>query len=120
MAFEKEELHTRQVLEPLGWIFQLLTGILLAILVTFHFFETHLISHEGLSFENVMLRLADPVHKAVYVLLLAAVSFHAFNGLRAILLDTSFGFSNKNAINIVVISICIVLFGYGITLLLVV
>ena len=114
---EIEELHTRRVLEPLGWIFQLLTGILLAILITFHFFETHLISHEGLSFENVLLRLSDPAHKAMYVLLLAAVSFHAFNGLRAILLDTEFGAKNTRAINVV---ICLVILGalaYGIWIL---
>ena len=114
---EREDLHTRRVLEPLGWILQLLTGLLLAILITFHFFETHLISHEGLAFENVLLRLADPAHKAMYVLLLAAVSFHAFNGLRAILLDTEYGAKNTKAINVVICLIILGAFVYGLWIL---
>jgi succinate dehydrogenase / fumarate reductase membrane anchor subunit len=117
MAFGKEELHTRKVLEPLGWILQLLTGLLLAILITFHFFETHLIAHDALSFENVIARLTDPTHKVMYGLLLAFVTFHAFNGLRAILLDTEFGARNTRAINFSVVLIIFGAFVYGLLLL---
>jgi succinate dehydrogenase / fumarate reductase membrane anchor subunit len=112
-----EELHTRKVLEPLGWILQLLTGILLSILITFHFFEIHLVSHNALSFENVLLRLSNPAYKAMYALLLAAVSFHAFNGLRAILLDTEFGAKNTRAINILIAFVILGAFIYGLRLL---
>jgi succinate dehydrogenase / fumarate reductase membrane anchor subunit len=112
-----EGLHTRKVLEPLGWVLQLLTGILLAVLITFHFFETHLMSHEGLAFENVLLRIADPAHKAMYVLLLASVSFHAFNGLRAILLDTEFGARNTKLVNAIIAAIIVGAFVYGVWIL---
>ncbi len=112
-----EELHTRKVLEPLGWIFQLLTGLLLAILITFHFFETHLIAHDALAFENVIARLTDPIHKVIYGLLLLSVSFHAFNGLRAILLDTEFGAKNTRAINVLIALVIIGAFVYGLGLL---
>jgi succinate dehydrogenase / fumarate reductase membrane anchor subunit len=111
------ELHTKKVLESAGWIFQLISGLILALLVTFHFFETHLVSHSAMDYENVVARLTDIPHKVMYAVLLLSVSFHAFNGLRAILLDTNFGAENTRSVNIILFFAVFVAFAYGLLLL---
>jgi len=106
-------MHTRSVLEPFGWIFQMITGILLLGFVLFHLYITHLSSHEALSYEQVVLRLSDPTIKAFYWIFLIAVAFHAFNGLRAIILDTDFGGRNARAVNAITMLLFLAATAYG-------
>ncbi|MCS7121149.1 MAG: succinate dehydrogenase [Archaeoglobaceae archaeon] len=89
-------MSARKVLEPIAWLLQVSTGLLMIFLVTFHFLITHT-HEEALKFEEVVKRFE--VYKAFYILLLLAVVFHAFNGLRAILLDTNFGVYRKRLVN---------------------
>ncbi|AGK62174.1 succinate dehydrogenase subunit D [Archaeoglobus sulfaticallidus PM70-1] len=117
MSKQMDNMHTKSVLEPLGWLLQLITGILLVILVTFHFIETHMISHDALDFEKVVERLSSGGYKAFYALLLLTVSFHAYNGIRAIILDTEFGRENRKAVNIAMAIVIIGAFVYGLQLL---
>jgi len=78
--------------EPLAWLLQVLTGLLMVALVTFHFLITH--TAEGaLEYTKVIERLA--IYSTLYAILLIVVTFHAFNGLRAILLDMSFWIKRK-------------------------
>ncbi|MET1124609.1 MAG: succinate dehydrogenase [Archaeoglobaceae archaeon] len=88
----------KNVLEPLAWLLQILTGIAMVFLVTFHFLTTHAV--EGaLEYEKVAERFV--VYSPIYVALLLVVVFHAFNGLRAILLDTSFWAKRKRATDVI-------------------
>ncbi|AKG91887.1 succinate dehydrogenase, cytochrome b556 subunit [Geoglobus ahangari] len=107
------ESHTRRVLEPFGWIFQMITGLLLFAFVIFHLYITHLTSHDALEYAKVVERLSNPAIKAFYWLFLASASFHAFNGLRAILLDTDFGGRNERAVNAMTMLLFLIAVVYG-------
>jgi len=112
------EARTKEVLEPIAFFFQLITGLLLFVLVLNHLYLTHLAEHDALSYENVVERLSNPSFKAMYLLFLVVVSFHAFNGLRAIILDTDFGARNRTATNVLCFGLFILATLYGATILL--
>ncbi len=110
-------MSAKNVLEPLAWLFQMISGLALAVLVAIHFYVTHLTSHEALSYKAVIARLSNIDYRIMYGLLLFFVSFHAFNGLRAIILDTNFGARNKGAVNAICFILFLVAFFYGLFLL---
>lgn len=91
-----DNMSLKKVLEPIAWFLQIVTGLLMIFLVTFHFVITHT-EEEALSFEKVAERFN--YYKTFYILLLIVVVFHAFNGLRAILLDTNFGMNRRRFVN---------------------
>ena len=107
----------KSVMEPLTWILQMFTGLIMILLVTIHFYVTHMTSHEALKYAEVVSRVAQPEFKAMYAVLLLVVSLHAFNGLRAILLDTSAGMRRRKAINIFTTLAFLLAFIYGLYLL---
>ncbi|WP_456329388.1 succinate dehydrogenase hydrophobic membrane anchor subunit [Archaeoglobus sp.] len=108
---------TKSVMEPVAWIFQMLTGLVMILLVTLHFYVTHMTSHEALKYAEVASRVAQPEFKALYAALLLVVSFHAFNGLRAILLDTTAGMRKKGAVSALTMLAFLLAFIYGLYLL---
>ncbi len=107
----------KSVLEPVAWLLQMITGLLMIVFVTLHFYVTHMVSHEALHYQEVIARLNMPEFKVMYTVLLLIVSFHAFNGLRAIALDTNAGVRNRNAINTLTMLMFLVAFFYGLYLL---
>lgn len=107
----------KSIMEPVAWLLQMLTGILMVFLVTAHFILTHMTSHESLSYSNVVERVSQPEFKLFYAVLLLAVSFHAFNGLRAIILDTDAGMKRRAVITVSSMLGFILAFAYGIFLL---
>ena len=102
--------------EPLAWLLQAITGILMVFLITVHFFVTHS-AHELLSYESVVERLSEFGYRLFYALLLLVVSFHAFNGVRAIILDTESGMKRKRLVNALICLIALVVVAYGLFLL---
>ncbi len=102
--------------EPLAWLLQAITGILMVFLITVHFFVTHS-AHDLLSYESVVERLSDFGYKLFYASLLLVVSFHAFNGVRAVILDTETGMKRKRFVNASVCLIALVTVAYGLFLL---
>ncbi len=107
----------KSVMEPVAWIFQMLTGLAMIVLVTIHFYVTHMLSHEALRYTGVIQRLSLPEYKIMYAVLLLVVSFHAFNGLRAIALDTNAGMKSRGTINLLTTLMFLVAFFYGLYLL---
>ncbi|MEM0089300.1 MAG: succinate dehydrogenase [Archaeoglobaceae archaeon] len=102
--------------EPFAWIFQAVTGIVMVFLITAHFLATHA-NHELLSYETAVSRLGSFEYKVFYFFLLLFVTFHAFNGLRAIILDTEGGMRRRKAVNALILVIALVAFFYGAFLL---
>ncbi|MEM4472011.1 MAG: succinate dehydrogenase [Archaeoglobaceae archaeon] len=102
--------------EPIAWVFQAFSGFVLILLITTHFLLTHS-SHGLLSYESVVERMRDQQYKIFYALLLIFVTFHAFNGLRAIILDTESGMRNKRMINLLTFILAILMVIYGLYLL---
>lgn len=113
----KEVESAKSVMEPVAWLLQMITGILMALLVAIHFYVTHLVSHESLRYHEVVERLSLPEYRVMYGILLLIVSFHAFNGLRAIALDTGGGMRGRGAINLLTMLMFLVAFLYGIYIL---
>ncbi len=107
----------KNVLEPVAWLLQMLTGLLMILLVTAHFYLTHMTSHDALRYAEVVERVSQPEFKVLYAVLLLVVSFHAFNGLRAILLDTTAGMRRRGAVSAFTTLAFIAAFLYGIYLL---
>jgi len=102
--------------EPLAWLFQVITGILMVFLITVHFLVTHS-AHNLLSYESVIERLSRLDYRLFYALLLFVVSFHAFNGLRAVILDTEGGMRRKKLVNASVALVAVIMIAYGLFLL---
>jgi len=102
--------------EPLAWVFQAISGIAMVFLITTHFLLTHS-SHDLLSYDSVLYRMTNMEYKIFYALLLIFVTFHAFNGLRAIILDTEGGMRKKGAVNAVIVTATLIAIFYGLYLL---
>ncbi|MCX8172829.1 MAG: succinate dehydrogenase [Archaeoglobaceae archaeon] len=102
--------------EPFAWLLQVITGISMLFLITIHFFTTHS-AHDLLSYERAVSRLSRFDYKIFYSLLLIFVCFHAFNGLRAIILDTESGMKRKRLVNFLIALIAGIAIAYGLFLL---
>ncbi len=70
-------------MKGLGWLMQLLTGLALTFLVTYHFLITHIFG--SLQLNEVVARFHEL--KAFYAVLVLVVVFHAFNGLKIITIE---------------------------------
>jgi succinate dehydrogenase / fumarate reductase membrane anchor subunit len=76
------------------FVFQVISGAALLVLLGLHMVAQHFIVPTGLRFyEDVIAWLRNPVMIAVEVAFLVFVTYHAIAGVRAILFD--FGFSER-------------------------
>jgi succinate dehydrogenase cytochrome b556 subunit len=76
----------------LAWIFQVISGVLLAGLLGAHIVTQHLVVKGGLrDYAQVLSYLSNPVVLAVESLFVIVLIWHAMLGLRAVLLDFGFG-----------------------------
>jgi succinate dehydrogenase / fumarate reductase membrane anchor subunit len=76
------------------FVFQVISGAALLVLLGLHMVAQHFIVPTGLRFyEDVIAWLRNPVMIAVEVAFLVFVTYHALAGVRAILFD--FGFSER-------------------------
>lgn len=96
----------------------MVSGILLLVLVAIHLYVTHFASEGALSYSSVVTRLSSPGFKAIYAVLLLAVVYHAINGMRAIFLDLTLSDTGRKAVNILSLIVGILVFGYGVYILL--
>jgi len=70
-------------MKGLSWLLQLLTGLCLAFLVSYHFIVTHVVG--GLQVEDVIRRFHE--FKLFYAVFVVIVTYHAFNGLKIIAIE---------------------------------
>jgi succinate dehydrogenase hydrophobic anchor subunit len=76
------------------WLWQVVSGIGLVILLGLHIIANHFIAKGGLrDFANVLAYLRNPIFLVLEVLFLVVVTTHALLGVRAILMD--FGLSDR-------------------------
>lgn len=76
-----------------GWLWQVITGVGLIVLLGLHFIAQHFIAKGGLrNFADVLVYLRNPIFLVLEVLFLIFVTVHAMLGVRAILMD--FGLSD--------------------------
>lgn len=77
------------------WLGQRVTAVLVLVTIGVHLMLTHYFALGELSYENIEQRLGAAAVLVNDVILLAAVVFHALNGVRMVALD--YGFSSPGA-----------------------
>lgn len=104
------------------WIIHLIAGFFIFFLLLWHTLYMHypsLIKQMGygttspLIFSEVIQRTKSSSFKIAYVLFLIFVLYHAFYGLKNIIVETEFGKKFENLIKILISIIAIILFIYG-------
>ncbi len=101
----------------LGWLWQVITGVALVILLGLHLIANHFLAKGGLrNFAEVLAYLRSPVFLVLEVLFLVVVTTHAMLGVRAILLD--FGLSERveKRLSQILTMVGILTVGYGLWL----
>jgi len=102
---------------PWAWILQAASGILLVVLLTLHLVAQHFVGSEGvLSYQEVVAYLRNPLMLILETAFAATVLFHAFAGLRAILLDLGLSKAQERRVNVGLSVLGVALFLYGLVL----
>jgi len=83
MVIKRYRLHTG----TWAWVFHRIAGVALALYLPLHVWIVHHVSKGPETFDAMMRSVSGPLFKAFEIALLAAVLFHAFNGLRVIAID---------------------------------
>jgi succinate dehydrogenase / fumarate reductase, membrane anchor subunit len=100
-----------------GWLWQVVTGIALVILLGLHLIANHFIAKGGLrDFADVLAYLRNPVFLVLEVLFLVVVTTHAMLGVRAILVDFGLSERAEKRLSQVLTAVGIVTVGYGLWL----
>ncbi len=99
------------------FVFQVISGAALLVLLGLHMVAQHFIVPTGLRFyEDVIAWLRNPVMVVVEVTFLVVVTYHALVGLRAILFDFGFSERTERRITLLLWVVGIATVGYGVTL----
>ncbi|MBW1709068.1 MAG: succinate dehydrogenase, hydrophobic membrane anchor protein [Deltaproteobacteria bacterium] len=69
------------------WLFQRISGVVLALILGLHFIILHLISGGEYEYEVIMTRLANPSWKVFYFCFLFFALYHAMNGAKILIDD---------------------------------
>lgn len=103
--------------QGLIWSFQVISGIVLAIILVIHFWVLHYSSGDILTYEIIAKRLSQPWYKFIDTLFLALVLYHGLNGARQIFLDFNLKNRTRQALFIILTILAIVLFLLGFKIL---
>ncbi len=99
------------------WLFKIVTGILLVVLLFIHLMVNHFLSQHGLmNYADIVAYYQNPIIPIMEVCLLAAVVFHSLTGLRGIILDLKPALSLLKVIDAILVTIGVVAVVYGIWL----
>jgi succinate dehydrogenase hydrophobic anchor subunit len=100
-----------------SWLWQVITGVGLVILLSLHIIANHFIAKGGLrDFADVVAYLRTPIILVLEVLFLVVVVTHAMLGVRAILMD--FGLSDRaeKGLSQALTAVGVLTVGYGLWL----
>jgi succinate dehydrogenase / fumarate reductase membrane anchor subunit len=99
------------------FVFQVISGAALLVLLGLHMVAQHFIVPTGLRFyDDVIAWLRDPVMIVVEVAFLVVVTYHALVGVRAILFDFGFSERTERRITLLLWVVGIVTVVYGVAL----
>ncbi len=97
----------------LAWALHRLTGIGLVVFLIMHIWEMHMLGKGPEAFNEVIADFNKPIIEIGEIMLLAAVLFHAFNGVRVVLVDFLGGARYQKAAFAAVMIVTVVLFAMG-------
>ncbi|MBI9047222.1 MAG: hypothetical protein JEZ06_22235 [Anaerolineaceae bacterium] len=96
------------------WLFKILSGLLIVVLMTLHFIVNHLIYPQGLlNYADVITYYSNILIPIIEIIFLALVVTHSLTGLRGILLDLNPNERITRWINWVLSVFGIIAFSYG-------
>lgn len=102
-----------------SWIMQRITGAFIIFFLGAHFWLLHFaIAGERIEFERITPRLQSPFFIFLDLGLLAVALYHALNGLRAVLMDFSFGPTIDRPLSLALWVVGILTFLFGVNALL--
>ena len=104
----------------IGWLIQAASGLLLVALLLVHMIANHFVVPGGLqTYRDVVNYLSNPIVIALELTFLIVVSTHALLGVRAILFDTGLSQRSERRVGLflTVAGVCIVAYGFWLTLL---
>jgi succinate dehydrogenase membrane anchor subunit len=97
-----------------GWLWQVITGLALVLLLGLHIVAQHFIAKGGLrNFAEVLDYLRNPIFLVLEVLFLIVVATHAMLGVRAILLDFGVSARAEKWLSRVLTVVAVLTVGYG-------
>jgi succinate dehydrogenase hydrophobic anchor subunit len=100
-----------------SWLWQVMTGVGLVLLLGLHFIANHFIARGGLrDFADVVAYLRNPIILVLEVLFLITVTVHALLGVRAILLDFGFSAHAEKRLGQALTMVGVLTVGYGLWL----
>lgn len=71
----------------IAWILHRITGIFIMLYLTAHIFVTKMLTDSPESFNMMMPLIKSPIAKLLEIGLLGVVLYHAFNGIRIVIID---------------------------------
>jgi succinate dehydrogenase hydrophobic anchor subunit len=100
-----------------SWLWQVITGVGLVILLGLHLIANHFIAKGGLrDFADVVAYLRSPLFLVLEVLFLVVVATHAMLGVRAILMDFGLSERAEKRLSQALTVVGVVTVGYGLLL----
>lgn len=100
------------------WLFKIVAGLVIVILLGVHFLVNHLIAPEGLlTYQEVVQYYTNPIVPIMEGVFLVFVVSHALLGLRSILLDLNPSEKLLKIMNVILVVVGVVSITYGIWLL---
>ncbi len=100
-----------------SWLWQVITGVALVLLLGLHLIANHFVARGGLrNFADVVAYLRTPVILVLEVLFLIIVTSHAMLGIRAILIDLGLSTRTEKLVSQVLTVVGILTVGYGLWL----
>ncbi len=100
-----------------SWLWQVITGVGLVLLLGLHFIANHFIAKGGLrDFADVVAYLRSPIILVLEVLFLVVVATHAMLGMRALLLDFGLSERAERRLSQTLTAVGVLTVGYGLWL----
>jgi len=96
-----------------AWILHRLSGLALVFYITMHIWIINTLTQGPEKFNAVMVFLNSPFFKYLEVALWGVILFHAFNGVRILLIDFFKGSFRQKKIFIILIAIAFLLWAFG-------
>lgn len=96
-----------------AWIIHRLSGLALTFYLALHLWVVNTLIQGPETFNRVMLFLSSPLFKYLEVGLWAVILFHAFNGVRIIIVDFFKGSLLQKKLFFALISVAFILWAYG-------
>ncbi len=107
------EFHYKWRLGAIAWLLHRLSGLALIAYLCLHIYVIHNLAYGREHFDAVMKFLGSPLFKTLEIGLIGVILYHAFNGLRVIIIDFWGGTRIQKKLFIIMMAVAALLFIAG-------